>query len=200
MSPVASPARQPDTNLFRQWEAAGTSHFDHYGLLIGPSDTGDGQGAVANLAAMQHPTNVPGPRRPVHPADQHRWRALVAQRGDLLAEPVGHERHAAPEGSPCRSTVIHVPVRSTRRTPTATPSVACAHRRSTRRSRRSRGSATRRHQDGRSHLAVLPALRLDGAVHASADLAALYKNHGQFVSAWSNDIQQAREGRVPAPA
>jgi hypothetical protein len=54
-------ARQPDTNLFRQWEAAGTSHFDTYGLLIGPSDTGDGQGAVANLEAMQHPTNIPGP-------------------------------------------------------------------------------------------------------------------------------------------
>jgi hypothetical protein len=58
-------ARQPDSdvfpNLFRQWEAAGTSHFDTYGLLIGPSDTGDGQGAVANLEAMQHPTNVPGP-------------------------------------------------------------------------------------------------------------------------------------------
>jgi hypothetical protein len=54
-------ARQPDTNRFRQWEAAGTSHFDTYGLLIGPSDTGNGQGAVANLAAMQNPTNVPGP-------------------------------------------------------------------------------------------------------------------------------------------
>ncbi len=54
-------ARQPDTNKFRQWEAAGTSHFDTYGLLIGPSDTGNGQGAVANLAAMQNPTNVPSP-------------------------------------------------------------------------------------------------------------------------------------------
>jgi Alpha/beta hydrolase domain len=54
-------ARQPDTNLFRQWEAAGTSHFDTYGLLIGPSDTGNGQGAVANLEAMQNPTNIPGP-------------------------------------------------------------------------------------------------------------------------------------------
>ena len=54
-------ARQPDTNVFRQWEAAGTSHFDTYGLLIGPSDTGNGQGAVANLAAMQDPTNIPGP-------------------------------------------------------------------------------------------------------------------------------------------
>jgi hypothetical protein len=54
-------ARQPDTSRFRAWEAAGTSHFDHYGLSIGPSDTGDGQGAVANLAAMQDPPTSPGP-------------------------------------------------------------------------------------------------------------------------------------------
>jgi hypothetical protein len=54
-------ARQADTTRFRMWEAAGTSHFDQYGLAIGPSDTGDGQGAVANLEAMQHPTNEPFP-------------------------------------------------------------------------------------------------------------------------------------------
>jgi hypothetical protein len=54
-------ARQSDTNVFRQWEAAGTSHFDTYGLLIGPTDVGDGQGAVANLAAMQNPTTSPAP-------------------------------------------------------------------------------------------------------------------------------------------
>jgi hypothetical protein len=53
-------ARQPDTDVFRQWEAAGTSHFDHYGLSIGPSDIGDGQGAVANLESMQNPTRIPG--------------------------------------------------------------------------------------------------------------------------------------------
>jgi Alpha/beta hydrolase domain len=53
-------ARQPDTDGFRQWEAAGTSHFDTYGLHIGPTDIGDGQGAVANLEAMQHPSTSPG--------------------------------------------------------------------------------------------------------------------------------------------
>jgi Alpha/beta hydrolase domain len=51
--------RQPDTDKFRMWEAAGSSHFDHYGLAIGPTDVGDGQGAVLNLAAMQNPTNAP---------------------------------------------------------------------------------------------------------------------------------------------
>ena len=54
--------RQPDTAKFRLWEVVGTSHYDDYGLAIGPNDTGDGQGAVLNLAAMQHPPRtVPGP-------------------------------------------------------------------------------------------------------------------------------------------
>src|SRR5205823_882901 len=42
--------RQPDTNRFRLWEVAGTAHFDTYGLIIGPNDTGNGQGAIDNLA------------------------------------------------------------------------------------------------------------------------------------------------------
>jgi hypothetical protein len=48
-----------DPRNFRLWEVAGSSHYDYYGLAIGPTDTGDGQGAVANLAAMQHPTASP---------------------------------------------------------------------------------------------------------------------------------------------
>jgi hypothetical protein len=55
----AVPARQDDTDTFRAWEASGTSHYDHYGLSVGPTDTGDGQGAVAMLDAMQQPTDVP---------------------------------------------------------------------------------------------------------------------------------------------
>jgi len=44
---------------FRLWEVAGSSHYDYYGLAVGPNDTGNGQGAVENLAAMQHPTSAP---------------------------------------------------------------------------------------------------------------------------------------------
>ncbi|HEV3133119.1 MAG TPA: alpha/beta hydrolase domain-containing protein [Acidimicrobiia bacterium] len=54
-------ARQPDTDTYRLWEVAGTSHFDFYGLSIGTTDVGDGQGAVAVLASMQNPTNQPNP-------------------------------------------------------------------------------------------------------------------------------------------
>jgi Alpha/beta hydrolase domain len=50
--------RQPDTSRFRSWEVAGSSHFDWYGLAIGPGDTGDGQGAVQNLAAELSPSNL----------------------------------------------------------------------------------------------------------------------------------------------
>jgi hypothetical protein len=46
---------------FRLWEVAGSSHFDDYGLNIGPSDIGNGQGAVENLAAMQNPPTSPNP-------------------------------------------------------------------------------------------------------------------------------------------
>ena len=44
---------------FRLWEVAGSSHYDYYGLAIGPNDSGNGQGAVENLAAMQNPTRTP---------------------------------------------------------------------------------------------------------------------------------------------
>ena len=54
-------ARQPDTKTYRLWEVAGTSHYDEYGLTFGTTDTGDGQGAVQLLAAMQAPTNDPIP-------------------------------------------------------------------------------------------------------------------------------------------
>jgi hypothetical protein len=50
--------RQPDTNLFRSWEVAGSTHFDWYGLNIGPNDTGNGQGAVLNLAAELNPPTM----------------------------------------------------------------------------------------------------------------------------------------------
>jgi len=54
-------ARQPDTDMYRLWEVAGTAHFDFYGLSIGPTDIGDGQGGVEVLASMLNPTNQPSP-------------------------------------------------------------------------------------------------------------------------------------------
>lgn len=56
-------ARQPETQTgpYRLWEVAGTAHFDQYGLVIGLTDIGDGEGEVQNLAAMQNPPSSPQP-------------------------------------------------------------------------------------------------------------------------------------------
>ena len=53
--------RQPDSRTYRLWEVAGTAHFDIYGLDIGKTDTGAGQGAAQLLASMLHPTSQPDP-------------------------------------------------------------------------------------------------------------------------------------------
>jgi len=56
-------ARQPETpdGKFRLWEVAGTSHYDVYGLVIGLTDIGKGQGEIDNLATMQDPPSKPQP-------------------------------------------------------------------------------------------------------------------------------------------
>ena len=48
-------ARQPDTDLIRTWEVAGTAHADAYNLGIGDTDTGDGAGDAALFQAMLTP-------------------------------------------------------------------------------------------------------------------------------------------------
>jgi hypothetical protein len=48
-------ARQPDTDLFRSWEVAGTAHADAYNLGIGDVDDGSGEADAKLFAAMQAP-------------------------------------------------------------------------------------------------------------------------------------------------
>jgi len=50
-------ARQPDTDTFRGWEAAGTAHADYYDLGGGGFDTGDGKGDITYFASMLAPPN-----------------------------------------------------------------------------------------------------------------------------------------------
>jgi hypothetical protein len=54
-------ARQPDSATYRLWEAAGTAHFDQYGLMTGATDTGERSSVADWFATMQHPTNQPNP-------------------------------------------------------------------------------------------------------------------------------------------
>ena len=48
-------ARQPDTDMIRTWEVAGTAHADAYNLGIGDADNGDGSGDAALFQAMLTP-------------------------------------------------------------------------------------------------------------------------------------------------
>lgn len=48
-------ARQPDTDLLRTWEVAGTAHADAYNLGIGDTDNGDGVADAALFQAMLTP-------------------------------------------------------------------------------------------------------------------------------------------------
>ena len=168
MSPAASPTRQTATrNLFRQWEAAGTSHFDTYGLLIGPSDTGNGQGAVANLAAMQNPTDVPGPgglcTQPINTGGAH-W---LLDSAIYCAEPVGHQRHATSErAAPADHIDVAVRLREGRATATRIGGVRTPQVDAPIATLAGIGN-TRRQDRDESHLGVLSALRLNGALHTS---------------------------------
>lgn len=51
------PARQPDRDLFRLWEVAGTSHADVYTFVVGFADSGSL--SVDELAALWAPTSTP---------------------------------------------------------------------------------------------------------------------------------------------
>ena len=92
-------ARQPDTNMYRLWEVAGTAHFDFYGLSIGRTDTGDGQGAVAVLESMQNPDDHAARRLHLRCPDQHRACALRPRRCLPRAQAVGRQGHRAAAGT-----------------------------------------------------------------------------------------------------
>jgi hypothetical protein len=70
-------ARQPDTELFRAWEMAGTSHADAYTVL---SDPGDGSGAITMFGYMRAPSNPFGCDNPIN-AGGHHWILQAAFHG-----------------------------------------------------------------------------------------------------------------------
>jgi hypothetical protein len=190
-------ARQPDTNLFRQWEAAGTSHFDTYGLLIGPSDTGNGQGAVANLAAMQNPTKVPGPgglcTQAINTGGAH-WLLNSVMYGlnqwvtNGTLPPIGQKLVIA---STSPSFVYAKDANGNTIGGVRTPQVDAPI-----------ATLAGIGNTAANGAPISQFCRLFGSTvpYTPTHLSALYKNHGQFVSAWSNDIQNlVNEGFLLQP-
>jgi len=64
------PARQPDSERFRLWEVAGTSHADTYTVAIGFEDLGNSPD-VANLVLTTEPVSGFGCRQPINSGPQH---------------------------------------------------------------------------------------------------------------------------------
>jgi Alpha/beta hydrolase domain len=183
-------ARQPDTDTYRLWEVAGTSHFDFYGLSIGMTDTGDGQGAVAVLASMQNPTNQPNPNftcnSPINTGPAHfvldaafssinRW---VAD-GDL--PPVAPRLQTTGAGPVVFATDANGNVVGGIRSPAVDAPVATLS-----------GLP-----QGGSQFCFLFGTTVP---FSPSQLAALYKNHGQFVSAWSEATEAAQAAGFLVPA
>ncbi len=174
---------------FRLWEVAGSSHYDYYGLAIGPNDTGNGEGAVENLAAMQNPTRTPvggfSCKLPVNTGGTH-W-ALDAAVYWLNRWVV----HGSPPPRASLLATTHVPPVAFKldangnaiggvRTPQVDAPIAALG---------SQGNS-----GGFCFLfgSTVP--------YGAAHLANLYKNHAQFVSAWARAVQQDRAHGFLLPA
>ena len=174
---------------FRLWEVAGSSHYDYYGLAIGPNDTGNGQGAVDNLAAMQNPTRTPADEFscavPINTGGTH-W-ALDAAVYWLNRWVVDG---TAPPRAPFLATTHISPVVYKLdangnaiggvRTPQVDAPIAALG---------SQGNS-----GGFCFLfgSTVP--------YSAAHLASLYKTHGQFVSAWARAIHRDQAAGFLLPA
>ncbi len=172
---------------FRLWEVAGSSHFDYYGLNIGPNDIGNGQGAVENLAAMQHqgPTSF-GCTMPINSGGTHwaldaavhwlnRW--VVAgtppPRAPVLAttqvSPVVFKRDASGNAiGGVRSPQVDAPI----------------------------ATLTGQSGGGPSFCFLFGTT----VPFSTNQLAGLYRNHGQFVSAWAQATHKERMDGFLLPA
>jgi len=170
--------RQSNTNKFRLWEVAGGSHFDDYGLFTGLTDTGNGQGAIANLAAEQNPpSTIPGLGTctdPINTSGTH-W-VLNAAIWWLNQWVVNG--HAPPILRSCRSQRHRVNKLSSQPTPMATSLVVSVHPRSMHRWRRSAASGT----PAGSQVSALSSVAR--SPFTASQLSALYPTHAAFVLQW----------------
>lgn len=176
--------RQPDTKRFRLWEVAGTAHFDDYGLAIGLTDTGDGQGSVQVLQSMLNPPNQPTPlftcSAPINTGPGHYvldaavfWVNQWVTTGE--APPIAPRLKATGTNPVTFATDGNGDVLGGIRTPAVNAPVATL-------------SGLPTGQGGTSFCAIFGTT----TPFTSAHLAALYANHGQFASKWGLATQSGR--------
>ena len=175
--------------LFRLWEVAGSSHYDYYGLAIGPNDTGNGQGAVKNLAAMQNPTRTPAGgfscKVPINTGGTH-WAldAAVYRLSRWVVDGTPPPRPPLLATTHVSPVVYKLDANGNAiggvRTPQVDAPIAALG---------SQGNS-----GGFCFLfgSTVPY----GATH----LASLYKNHAQFVSAWARSVHSDRAHGFLLPA
>ena len=183
--------RQPDTDKFRLWEVTGTSHYDYYGLNIGPADTGRRPGRGPEPRDDATPAeDDPGPvtfscNLPINTGGAH-W---VLDAADLRAERVGGQRHAA---SARRADEDHERVtggvRRRRERQRPRRRALAVRRRADREARRRR---QRRDRSGRE---ILRPLRHHRALHREPSWRRLYKDHDAFVARVGSGGEQAVKG------
>ncbi len=174
---------------FRLWEVAGSSHYDYYGLAIGPNDTGNGQGAVDNLAAMQNPTRTPAGEFscavPINTGGTH-W---------ALEAAVYWLNRWVVDGTP----------------PPRAPFLATTHVSPVVYKLDANGNAIGgvRTPQVDAPIAALSSQGNSGGFcflfgstvpYSAAHLASLYKTHGQFVSAWARAVHRDQAAGFLLPA
>jgi Alpha/beta hydrolase domain len=177
-------SRQPDTTNFRNWEIAGGSHFDNYALFLGPDDTGGAQSAISNLAAMQNPPTETGGAGTcnlgVNTGGTH-W---------VMNAAIFSLNQWVVNGTPPTSTLVQV---------TTAPGVSPVGFVRDPATGIALGGVRSPHVDAPiatltgTGNSPLPNCTLFGTTtpFTPDHLAALYKNHGQFVSRWSHAAQNA---------
>jgi hypothetical protein len=193
-------SRQADTSIFRQWEVAGTAHADIYTLGIGQPDTGlDNTAARQLFDAMLVPVAepLPGILPPcifgVNSGPHHwvlqaavRWLNLWVANGTLPPSGgPGLTTTAIPGSPPLFGLVLDSNGNATGgvRSPHVDVPVATI-----------RGT-------GNSAPGPFNFCGLFGTTTAfsAAQLAALYPNHGMFVSAWAQSVNDGVAGGFILP-